>query len=84
MSDVVPCVLPAITASIIYPACDILLYAMKRFMLSCRMANMLATVMVNTITMLSIRAQRSAIGAKTFVRILMSAKAAAPFDMTDR
>ena len=70
--------------SMIYPACDILLNAIKRFKLLWRMANRLAMVMVATMTTHSISLHWAVMEPNTLTKMAISAKAAAPFEITDR
>ena len=73
-----------ITASMIYPACEIELNAMKRLSSVWRMAKRLAMVILNTMTMPRRYCHCSNNTPKTCIRIEQSAKAAAPLDTTER
>ena len=84
MSDVMPKLLPPMTASMMYPACEMDEKARKRLRCCCRMAKRLATVMLSTMTIQSRVCHSSTIGAKTFISTVISAKAAAAFETTDR
>ena len=72
------------TASRIYPACEMDEKAMKRLRSLCRMAKRLATVMLSTVTIQSSVCHSRTIGAKTFTSTVSRTNAAAPFETTDR
>ena len=75
---------PPMTASRMYPACEIDEKARKRLRLRCRMAKRLATVMLSTVSAQSTVCHSPTIGAKTLTSTVSSTKAAAPFETTDR
>ncbi len=76
--------LPPMTASMMYPACEMDEKAMKRLRSFCRMAKRFATVMLDTVTIQSSVCHCSVIGANTFTSTVSSTNAAAPFETTER
>ena len=72
------------TASMIYPACEIDENAMNRFSSLWRIAMRFAMVIERTMSMFIICCHCCASGAKTFMSSTASVNAAAPLEMTLR
>src|SRR5574344_406740 len=76
--------LPEITPSMIYPACEILENAINRLMFFWRIANILASVIDTMIIQNNTSCQLATIGTNTLINIVISTNAAEPFDTTLR